>query len=306
MWCTQSLKPSTIRLLVTELTSSICKYRWLKRKQITSLSGWYTRGCFPTWSGLLRFTSHLSNSVAIAITAVVDAMNGLVPRLSDLVERPGLWLLTLIYVETRGKQKTWSDTTEKGSVLFRSWQVLLHFNSPTDELMLTDGVALPAPTSLSIAGAVHHVAIAVAFGEFLVYLIVQAINNALIWTQNEREKSATQNVHALFYNSNCFKTTSEVFFLLSDLAAVSTQRSSTPHGRCRDMCTPSCDPWFHGVCPTCLPHDALIHRWWYTTPHGLQKEIENEEIKKQKVLVGASVHSHAAVCGLTGNSPWSS
>lgn len=61
---------------------------------------------FPTWSGLLRFTSHLSNSVAIAITAVVDAMNGLVPRLSDLVERPGLWLLTLIYVETRGKQKT--------------------------------------------------------------------------------------------------------------------------------------------------------------------------------------------------------
>lgn len=187
--------------------------------------------------------------------------------------------------------------TEKGGVLFRSWQVRSHFNSPTDELMLTDGVALPAPTSLSIAGAVHHVAIVVAFGEFLVYLVVQAVNNALIWTHNEREKSATQNVDALFSDSNCSKTTSEVLFLLSDLAAVNTQRSSTPHGRCRDMCTPSCDPWFHGVCPTCLLHDALIHRWWCTTPHGLQREIEElRNLKNKKYLLLVCLYIHMQLC----------
>lgn len=51
---------------------------------------------FPTLVGLLRFTSHLSNPIAIAITAVVDPMDGFVPSLSNLVECSGLWLLTLV------------------------------------------------------------------------------------------------------------------------------------------------------------------------------------------------------------------
>lgn len=51
---------------------------------------------FLTLVGLLRFASHLSNPLAIAITAVVDAMEGFVPCLSNLVERSGLWLLTLV------------------------------------------------------------------------------------------------------------------------------------------------------------------------------------------------------------------
>ena len=63
--------------------------------------------------------------------------------------------------------------------------LLQHFNSPTAELMRherTDGVTLPATTSLSVAGAVHHVALVVALGEFLVHFIVHAVNNTLIWT----------------------------------------------------------------------------------------------------------------------------
>lgn len=51
----------------------------------------------------------------------------------------------------------------------------------------TDGVTLPASTSLSVAGAVHHVALIVDFGEFLVYFIGQAINNALICRRKENK-----------------------------------------------------------------------------------------------------------------------
>lgn len=51
----------------------------------------------PTLVGLLGFTPHLSNPVAIAITAVADVMDDFVPRISNLVEGPGLRFLTLIY-----------------------------------------------------------------------------------------------------------------------------------------------------------------------------------------------------------------
>lgn len=140
----------------------------------------------------------------------------------------------------------------------------------------TASVTLPASASLSKAGAVHHVALVMAFGEFLVYFIGQAINNTLIC---KKEVKSTQNFDAQL--SDC--TTSErlSFFkskwsCLSDLAAVSEQHSSTPHGRCPGMCTPSCDPWHHGVCPTCRLHGASLHRWWYITPHGLHKERQEK------------------------------
>lgn len=45
---------------------------------------------------------------------------------------------------------------------------------------LTNGVALPAATPLSKAGAVHHVAFIVLFGESLVHLIGQTVHNTLI------------------------------------------------------------------------------------------------------------------------------
>lgn len=51
---------------------------------------------FATLVGLLGFTSQLSNPVAVAITAVVDAMDRFVPCLSNLKECLGLWLLALI------------------------------------------------------------------------------------------------------------------------------------------------------------------------------------------------------------------
>lgn len=50
----------------------------------------------------------------------------------------------------------------------------------------TDSVALPAATSLSVAGAVHHVALLVAFGKFLVHFIVNAIDDALVCSQKRR------------------------------------------------------------------------------------------------------------------------
>lgn len=51
---------------------------------------------FPTLVVLQWFTSHLPNPVAIAITAIVDAMDSFIPRLSNLMEGFGLWLLALI------------------------------------------------------------------------------------------------------------------------------------------------------------------------------------------------------------------
>lgn len=50
----------------------------------------------------------------------------------------------------------------------------------------TNSVTLPVSTSLSKAGAVHHVALVVALGEFLVYFIGQTINYTLIWMHREK------------------------------------------------------------------------------------------------------------------------
>lgn len=54
----------------------------------------------------------------------------------------------------------------------------------------TDSIALPAPASLSVAGAVHHVALFVALGKFLVYFIVNAINDALVCSQKRGNKGS--------------------------------------------------------------------------------------------------------------------
>lgn len=45
---------------------------------------------------VLRLTAQLSDAVAIAIALVADALNQLVPGLSDLVEHLGLRLLALV------------------------------------------------------------------------------------------------------------------------------------------------------------------------------------------------------------------
>lgn len=50
----------------------------------------------PTLSGTLRLTTHLSNAIAIAITAVASVLDDFVPGVSYLVESPGLRLLALI------------------------------------------------------------------------------------------------------------------------------------------------------------------------------------------------------------------
>jgi len=134
----------------------------------------------------------------------------------------------------------------------------------------TERVTLPASTPLSKAGAVHHVALVVALGEVLVYFIGQGINHTLIWT---REKSGVKSAYRINASRliRQFCVTSKRSDL-SDLAAVTEPHSSTPHGRCPGMCTPSRDPWHHGVCPTYRLRGASVHRWWYMTPHGLHKE----------------------------------
>lgn len=58
-----------------------------------------------TLVGLLRFTSHFSNPVAIAITAIADVMDDFVPCVSNLVECPSLRLLTLIYCKEEEKKE---------------------------------------------------------------------------------------------------------------------------------------------------------------------------------------------------------
>lgn len=50
----------------------------------------------PTVVGSLRFTSHLSNPIAIAVTPVVKVMDDFVPGVSNLIEGFSLWFLTLI------------------------------------------------------------------------------------------------------------------------------------------------------------------------------------------------------------------
>lgn len=66
---------------------------------------------FPTLVSLLRFTSHLSIAIAVAITAVANVMDDFVPRFPDLVECLGLWLLTLICCRKpkENKQRHWTE-----------------------------------------------------------------------------------------------------------------------------------------------------------------------------------------------------
>lgn len=57
---------------------------------------WETWCIPPTRLAPLRLTTHLPNSVAVAITAVLLVMEDFVPGFSYLVESPGLWFLALI------------------------------------------------------------------------------------------------------------------------------------------------------------------------------------------------------------------
>ena len=50
----------------------------------------------------------------------------------------------------------------------------------------TNGVALPAAPALSVAGAVHHVALVVLLGEGLVHLVGEAVHDALVWGSTEQ------------------------------------------------------------------------------------------------------------------------
>lgn len=87
-----------------------------------------TELCIFTLVGLLGLASHFSNPIAITITAVVDAMDGFVPCLSDLIERPGLWFLTLIYCRKHKETKELSDGTDDSGVGFLKLQQFSAFN----------------------------------------------------------------------------------------------------------------------------------------------------------------------------------
>lgn len=125
--------------------------------------------------GSLRFTSHLSNPIAIAITSVVKVMDDFVPGVSNLIEGLSLWLLTLICGRTAEKEAAHQPL----QIELEQCEFITTSGLMSSER--TEGIALPPPTSLSIAGAVHHVAFVMALGKFLVHLIVHAIHNALVW-----------------------------------------------------------------------------------------------------------------------------
>lgn len=74
---------------------------------------------------------------------------------------------------------------------------------------------------------------------------------------------------------------------------MSKQHSSTPHGRFPDMCTASCDPRRHGVCPTCRPHGASLHHWWCIPLHEL---ITEGNIKKLSVCWYMYTFTWCCVC----------
>lgn len=67
---------------------------------ITALSGTFVvmlgRVLVHTRVASLRFTSHLSDAIAIAVTSVVKVMDDFVPGVSNLIEGFSLWFLTLI------------------------------------------------------------------------------------------------------------------------------------------------------------------------------------------------------------------
>lgn len=45
---------------------------------------------------VLGLTAHLSPPIATAVTLVAKSVDDLVPRLSDLIENVGVWLLALV------------------------------------------------------------------------------------------------------------------------------------------------------------------------------------------------------------------
>lgn len=53
---------------------------------------------------------------------------------------------------------------------------------------LTNGVTFPAATPLTKAGAVHHVAFLMLFGEGLVHLVGQTVHNTLIYSGHKEHK----------------------------------------------------------------------------------------------------------------------
>lgn len=53
----------------------------------------------------------------------------------------------------------------------------------------TNSVTLPATTALSKAGAVHHVALLVLFGERLVHLVGETVHNALVCNRHRYIKT---------------------------------------------------------------------------------------------------------------------
>lgn len=50
----------------------------------------------PALTRVLRLAGQLSQPVALAVALVADAVDHFLPRLADLVEDPGVWLLTLV------------------------------------------------------------------------------------------------------------------------------------------------------------------------------------------------------------------
>lgn len=59
------------------------------------------------------------------------------------------------------------------------------------------------------------------------------------------------------------------------------------------MCTASCDPRRHGVCPTCRPHGASLHHWWCIPLHEL---ITEGNIKKLSVCWYMYTFTWCCVC----------
>ena len=99
-------------------------------------------------------------------------MDKLVPGLADLVESSSLRLLALIWVQGKKSQHYRIYNASQCCTVIYPIQLFV--------LEPTNGVALPTPTTLSKAGAVHQISLLVELGEGLVHLVGQAVYNTLV------------------------------------------------------------------------------------------------------------------------------
>lgn len=121
------------------------------------------RVVFLTLVGPLRFTSHLSNPIAIAVTAVVNVMDGFVPGFSNLVEFAGLWLLTLICCNKTAENNHYHQTGWKQgevvSCVLAFWFPKNWVNEPwTHQEHHTSNVHVPVHSKCSSSCSPHHAA----------------------------------------------------------------------------------------------------------------------------------------------------